>query len=369
MASPIIHRLHDPNGPKVSRLRKRAIDDISTRIKRAMNESISAIAEFLDKNLVKTAQVNASAIGVNFDKVWHDLDSGALTYKDAETIFSGNTCPAEYLGLFVINRTKYFYEVDQSEINAVDQLIARIVNKWVMDGQGLWSPQWYLSQYVNPSFEAGASDSLQSLQNISTAQAVGREISTEVRGLDIQNLLMQPQYRRPIELLSSRTFNDMDNLSSQMINDLRFILAQSIADGISAKDASKRIQEKIWPEQGGYKFRAERIARTEINAAYRQAYLEVNDDMNENLFADGGFESKVMHLSALTATTRRSHSARHGRTYTADEQALWWAEDGNSINCLCSVTSVLVDKKTGEILQQALYQKAIKQGEAFFASK
>jgi len=334
-----------------------------------MNESIVAITEFLDRNLVRAAQVNASAIGVNFDKVWYDLGSCALTYKDAEPIFRGNACPAEYLGLFVINRTKYFYEVDQSEINAVDQLIARIVNKWVMDGQGLWSPQWYLSQYVNPSFEAGASDSLQSLQNISTAQVVGREISTEVRGLDIQNLLMQPQYRRPIELISSRTFNDMDNLSSQMINDLRFIMAQSIADGISAKDAAKRIQEKIWPEQGGYKFRAERIARTEINAAYAQAYLEVNDDMNENLYSDGGFEAKIMHLSALTRTTRRSHAARHGNTYTSDEQAMWWAEDGNRIQCLCSVTSVLVDKKTGELLQQALYKKAQEQGESFFAGR
>lgn len=338
MASPIIHRLHDPNGPKVSRLRKRAIDDIGDRIKKVRNESRKVITEFLDSHLIGTKQINEFSIN--------------LINPTIE-----------------INKTKYLYQVEQAEINAVDRLIARIVNQWVMDGQGLWSPQWYLNQYTYPAYQTGASESLQSLQNISPAVVVGQEISTEIRGLDIQNLLMQPSYRRPIELLSSRTFNSMEGLSGDMVKDLRFILSQSIADGISARDAAKRINAKLWPNEGGYKYRAERIARTEINAAYRQSYLEVNEDMNSNVFDKGGFESKVLHLSALTPTTRRSHAARHGNVYTSDDQAEWWASDGHSINCLCSVTSVLVDKKTGEVLQQSLYKKAQEQGAAFFAMK
>ena len=335
MAQPIIHRLHDPNGPKISRLRKAAMNDLGSRIKKTRNESRRVITEFLDSHLTGTKQVNHFEI---------NLDNPIIE----------------------INRTKYLYQVEQSEINAVDQLIARIVNQYMMDGQGLWSPQWYLNQFMNPAWETGASESLQSLQNISPSVVVGQEISTEIRGLDIQNLLMTPAYRRPIELLSSRTFNSMEGMGGDMIKDLRFILSQSVADGISARDAAKRINAKLWPEKGGYKFRAERIARTEINAAYAQAYLEVNEDMNENVFDKGGFESKILHLSALTATTRLEHAARHGTVHTAEEQAEWWSEGANRISCQCSVTSVLVDKKTGEVLQQNLYKKAIQQGEEWF---
>jgi hypothetical protein len=349
------------------------MNDLGYRIKKTRNESRRVITEFLDSHLVGTKQVNSSGVGINYQKAWEDLESGELSYKDAESVFSYNASISdvrpEYIGLFVTNRTKYLYQVEQSEINAVDQLIARIVNQFMMDGQGLWSPQWYLNQFIYPAWETGASESLQSLQNISPAVVVGQEISTEIRGLDIQNLLMTPAYRRPIELLSSRTFNSMEGLSGDMVKDLRFILSQSVADGISASDAAKRINAKLWPEKGGYKFRAERIARTEINAAYRQAYLEVNDDMNENVFDKGGFKSMVMHISALTATTRFDHASRHGSVFTSDQEAEWWSIGSNSINCLCSVTSVLVDKKTGEVLQQGLYKKALEQGEKYFAAR
>lgn len=369
MASPIIHKLHDPNGAKVKRLRDAAFREMGKRITTAGTECIREIRRFLDEHLTGTEQTNGARVSVNYQKAWDDLENEVITYEQAEKIFrpNGYRVPTEYLGLFVTNRTKYLYEVDAMQMSAIDQLIARIVNQWVMDGQGLWSPQWYLNNYIFQSWEAGMSDSLQSLQNISPADVVGQELSVEVRALDVEQLLMTPAYKRPMELVAARTFNDMDNLSSQMINDLRFILAQSIADGVSGRDVAKRIQKKLWPEKGGYKFRAERIARTEVNAAYAQAYLEVNDDLNKNVYDKGGFEARIMHLSALTATTRATHAARHGGIYTSDEQAMWWASGSERINCLCSVTSVLVDKKTGKPLQTRLHQKAIDQGEKWFS--
>lgn len=335
MAQPIIHRLHDPNGAKVSRLRAACIKDMGRRIKTAGRECIQEITRFLDDHLTGTTQTNDFSI---------NTDNPVI----------------------VLNRTKYIYQVDVAEMSQIDLLISRIVNRWVMDSQGLWSPLWYLNNFIEQSWQAGMSDSLQSIQNMSTAAVVGPEISMEVRALDVEQLLMTPAYRRPMELLSARTFNDMENLSSQMIQDLRFILAQSVADGISARDAAKRIQKKLWPDKGGYKFRAERIARTEINTGYRKAYLEVNEDLNKNVFDKGGFEARILHISALTSTTRRNHAARHGTIHTADEQSEWYSVDANAINCQCSQTSVLVDKKTGNPLQSRLVQKLIDQGDKFF---
>lgn len=332
MAKPIIHSGKDPAGTK--RIRGRASEDLRGRVRSAGIECQKKIYEFLKSHENGYVVVNSVD------------DDGVQT-----------------------NERKYLYVVDVEETQQIDLLIDRIVNQWLMDGRGLWSPQWYWSQWVDPAYESGASDSLQSLQNLSEAQFVGQEVSSEVRGLQIQQVLMMPEFRRPMQLLSSRTFNAMEGLTGDMIKDLRFILSQSVADGVSARVAAKRIAEKVWEGDKGYVARALRIARTEINGAYAQAYMETNDYMDSNVYDKGGFAARVMHLSALTQTTRPEHARRHGTIHTADEQSLWWSEGGNRINCLCSITTVLVDKETGEVLQKNLYETAIEQGEKWFMSR
>lgn len=336
MAAPIIRKLHDPSG--TSRLRKRAINDSKARVRKAGIESIRLIQNFLESNLGGTIQVNEVQRSESLRQV------------------------------FIVNRTKYLYEVDVNQMAAINQTLRDIVYRWLLGGhQGLWSAQWYMNTYLGSAWQSGASDSLQSLQNLSSTALVGQEMSVAVRAIDLLSVLATPAYQRPIQLLSSRVFNDMRGLSDDMVKDMQRILSTSIADGISARDAAKQLREKLWPNDKGYLYRAERIARTEINAGYSQAYLEFNESMDRDVYADSPFKPMIMHLSALTATTRPHHAVRHGKVYTADEQGVWWSESGNRINCLCSTTSVLVDRKTGEVLQQNLYKKAREQGEQYFA--
>lgn len=336
MAAPIIHKLHDPAG--TSRLRKRAINDSKARVKKAGNESIRLIVNLLEQYQTGTIQVNEVQRSEELKQV------------------------------FIVNRTKYLYEVDANLMANVNTTLRDIVYRWLLGGQqGLWSAQWYMNTYLNSAWQSGAGDSLQSLQNLSSTALVGQEMSVAVRALDLVSVLSQPAYQRPIQLLSSRVFNDMLGLSDAMVKDMQRILSTSIADGISARDAAKRLRERLWPNDKGYLYRAERIARTEINGAYAQSYLEFNESMGRDVYADSPFKPMIMHLSALTATTRPHHAARHGKVYTADEQAMWWAEGANRILCLCSITSVLVNRKTGEVLQQNLYKKAREQGEQYFA--
>lgn len=336
MAAPVIHKLHDPSG--TSRLRKRAINDSKARVKKAGSESIRLIQSFLENNLSGTIRVNEVQRSEPLKQV------------------------------FIVNRTKYLYEVDVNQMAAINQTLRDIVYRWLLGGQqGLWSAQWYMNTYLGSAWQSGASDSLQSLQNLSSTALVGQEMSLAVRALDLVSILSTPAYQRPIQLLSSRVFNDMRGISDDMVKDMQRILSTSIADGISARDAAKRLHEQLWPNDKGYLSRSERIARTEINGAYAQAYLEFNEGMDRDVYADSPFKPMVMHLSALTATTRHWHASRHGKVFTADKQGEWWSENGNRINCLCSVTSVLVDRKTGEVLQQNLYKKAREQGEQYFA--
>jgi len=90
--------------------------------------------------------------------------------------------------------------------------------------------------------------------------------------------------------------------------------------------------------------------------------------MDESAQAARQFELKMMMLwvSALMATTRKSHAERHGQLYTQKEVQDFYAVRGNSINCRCSVVATVVNEK-GEALAKNLIAKMKKQEEAFMA--
>ncbi len=70
-----------------------------------------------------------------------------------------------------------------------------------------------------------------------------------------------------------------------------------------------------------------------------------------------GCRTLFMHLSALRPDTRTSHAARHGKLFTADQVREWYARDGNSEGCRCSLVEVLVDEQ-GVPLAPMLVERA-----------
>jgi len=57
-----------------------------------------------------------------------------------------------------------------------------------------------------------------------------------------------------------------------------------------------------------------------------------------------GHHLLLMHCSALSPTTRKSHADRHGNLYTPEEVLAWWSQGDNAVDCRCSVTCILVDR-------------------------
>ena len=70
-------------------------------------------------------------------------------------------------------------------------------------------------------------------------------------------------------------------------------------------------------------------------------------------------------FSALAPTSRPTHVQKHGLTYTTQEVREFYTLSGNAINCLCSQSPVLTNKKTGKILQVALQDRMRKKKEAY----
>jgi hypothetical protein len=156
----------------------------------------------------------------------------------------------------------------------------------------------------------------------------------------------------------------MKGLTNDMTAQLRVTLTEGMARGMGIRDLKGMINNRLGIGMG----RAERIARTEINNAYRGAYLSEADDLNETALKDDEWEIMQVHRSALAMSTRPTHGKRHSLMFTTRQQKDWWATGSNSINCLCSTLDVLVSKLTGEILQQKMIDRMAIQKDEWFPS-
>jgi uncharacterized protein with gpF-like domain len=187
-----------------------------------------------------------------------------------------------------------------------------------------------------------------------------------------EQLVLSPPYRRRINLLAGREFEQMASFANDVAKDK---LAGILVRGMIAGNSPFKIAEQINERMDIDYRRSLRIARTEINSALRTARADEAKDAQERL----GLRTLMMHLSALSPTTRETHADRHGQLFTIQEEQDWLADGSNSINCKCSMVEVLLDKSgipyDTEILERtkaardAFVAKRVKQAEEKAAKK
>jgi SPP1 gp7 family putative phage head morphogenesis protein len=116
-------------------------------------------------------------------------------------------------------------------------------------------------------------------------------------------------------------------------------MSQQLTAGLVQGIGPREIAKNLTAQAGIEKRRANMIARTEINQALRTARLDETQDASTRL----NIRVKVLHISALSPTTRVTHAARSGHLYTVQEERDWYAVDGNAINCRCTSSEAIVD--------------------------
>lgn len=239
-----------------------------------------------------------------------------------------------------VNASTYQFALDQAILSGISSEIERICNLILLEGgeQELWS----MRAYVEPSYVQGTAMTAANLTVQSELYALSKP--------SLDAILFSPVYRKRIGLLRAREFELMQGFSQQMKSDL----AQTLTRGMIAGQNPRVIAKDIKARTGVNRSRAERIARTEVTNSFRQARM----DEAQQAQVDLGIKTKVMHLSALSPTTRPNHRARHAHLYTVQEERDWYANTpGASINCKCGITEVLVDSK-GNPLSTGIIERA-----------
>ena len=260
--------------------------------------------------------------------------------KEVRRILGEQSHTVVTLNALDINASTYQFQLDQAILSGINAEIERICNLILLEGgeQDLW----FMRAYVEPAYQQGTGMTVANLTVQSEAYALTKP--------SLDAVLFSEPYRRRIGLLRAREFELMQGFSQQMKSDLAQTLTRGMIAGQNPRDIAKDIQERT----GVNRSRAERIARTEVTNSFREARM----DEAQAAQVDLGIKTKVMHLSALSPTTRPDHRARHAKLYTVQEERDWYANTpGASINCKCGITEILVDSK-GEPLYPSIIERA-----------
>lgn len=218
------------------------------------------------------------------------------------------------IGIFV---NRYEYQISVPELNRiVEEINTRMFNM----------PKEFFLDQVRRSYEEGTGQAVANLSKI-----------TDDYTRTITQVLAGVPWQRRVALISARIFEDMQGFEAETGRELGRVLRQGIENGIHPDDISKDIRARF----GVSKTRADRIARTEVTQALRRGRWDETTEAQERL----DIRTKLLHISALSPTTRKTHAARHGGLYTVQQVREWYAEDANAINCKCTQVEVLVDSK------------------------
>ena len=262
----------------------------------------------------------------------------------------------------VTNAAAYEYQLDAQRYNSINLFLQQLLYDELLDNQqGAFTNRWWLNANLTSAYTDGASDALQSAKNIAVADIVGQEISTTVRSMQLEQIVFSQGFQSRVGLIQSRVFEEMKGLSDSTKTDLANTLARGMAAGKGVRALTKDVMART-----DVSFRrSKRIVRTEILNAYRTATAAETDVLNEDVYADSEWGMLQLWFSALASTSRPSHVSRHGETYTTQEVREFYSVNANAINCLCSQSPVLANKKTGEILQKPLQERMRKQKKVY----
>lgn len=243
----------------------------------------------------------------------------------------------------------YNYKLTPDETQSLYQTVRDIINTTLLETRAavLMPLAWWWKKEIEHPYRKGTVEQLDAFNKLlDDAVKAGVVLQAiPVQSIPADLVLTSPAYLSGLNNAYIKNYEQIKSLSDQTA--MRVI--QQLNDGIAAGLSRQQIAENIAEQFEISYSNAKRIADTEINAAYNNAKLKAIDD----LATSRGLIGKVMHISALSPTTRESHADRHNRLYSTNEQLRWWNSGSNRIYCKCTVASVLLDNQ-GNVISQEL---------------
>ncbi|MDV0546590.1 phage minor head protein [Klebsiella quasipneumoniae] len=248
----------------------------------------------------------------------------------------------EDVRLYQVNAGKFIYDMSAQELADLLEAVQSILDDYLLEGgeQNLWAMDYVAAEYERGTFSAYTNLSQQS--PVYAAQT------------SIHQLLSSPAYLNQIAASRVTTYSDWRSISDDARRDLAGVISDAVSRGVNPRETASVISKRLDVSMS----RAKTIAQTEQVGALRRAQRNETDWAKERL----GLNTAILWISALKSTTRATHAARHGKTYSTEEVAEFYSKNGNAFNCYCANVPCLLDDQ-GKLYNDGLTEKLTKERE------
>ena len=244
--------------------------------------------------------------------------------------------------LYQVNAGKFIYDMSAQELADLLGIVQTILDDYLLEGgeQNFWAMDYVAAEYERGTFSAYTNLSQQS--PVYAAQT------------SIHQLLSSPAYLNQIAASRVTTYSDWRGISDDARRDLAGVISDAVSRGVNPRETASVISKRLDVSMS----RAKTIAQTEQVGALRRAQRNETDWAKERL----GLNTAILWISALKSTTRATHAARHGKTYSTEEVAEFYSKNGNAFNCYCANVPCLLDDQ-GKLYNDGLTEKLTKERE------
>jgi hypothetical protein len=250
--------------------------------------------------------------------------------------------------LYQVNAGTYIYDMTAAQLADLFQIVQAILDGSLLDGgsQNLWA-----LGYVTAEYERGT---LNAFTNLSVQSPAYASQTT------LPQLLSSPAYQNQIAAAYVSTYSDWKGISDTARADLANVIADSIGRGVNPKETAQIVSKRLDFSMA----KAKNIAQTEQVGALREAQWNETEWTQERL----GLKTAILWISALKPTTRATHAARHGKTFSPQEVRNFYARDGNRYHCYCGNIPCLLNDD-GSIFNEGLKDKLAKERQLWNEAK
>ncbi|HBM3191974.1 phage minor head protein [Klebsiella michiganensis] len=248
----------------------------------------------------------------------------------------------EDVRLYQVNAGKFIYDMSAQDLADLLEAVQAILDDYLLEGgeQNLWAMDYVVAEYERGTF--GAYTNLSQQSPVYAAQT------------SIHQLLSSPAYLNQIAASRVTTYSDWRGISDDARRDLAGVISDAVSRGVNPRETASVISKRLDVSMS----RAKTIAQTEQVGALRRAQRNETDWAKERL----GLNTAILWISALKSTTRATHAARHGKTYSTEEVAEFYSKNGNAFNCYCANVPCLLDDQ-GKLYNDGLTEKLTKERE------
>lgn len=258
----------------------------------------------------------------------------AAAEKRVVDIISGMSSNARVVQINA-QKTIYDWEETPQQIGDISAQVALEVQAELETLASTPPADWYGAETLIQPATAGTVEATNTINRDLAALVIAGFL---VRGLKPQPLdplgmISAPINRRRLDLNILEMYASVKALSDRLSSRL----SSNIIKATTSKQTPRQLKREVRSSFERARGEIVRTVDTSVNAAYTDAVIATSETAAEEL----DVKPRVMHISALTSTTRPHHAARHRLVYTVDDQEAWWNEGANRINCKCSVLPAL----------------------------